>query len=281
MVNAGRPMSPIPTLLLTGFHGAGKSTLIAHWLADPAFADTAVFVNHVGDVPKPGIERAIVETTGFAEPLPIIADLALDPRERYRLHGVVTAVDALEGARSLEEQGDSRAQAALADAFVVTKTDLASREDVDRLAARLMAINPDAEIIRSALGDADARGVWAAVTAAPGRDLRRIRAAMEGGFERGHEIRAFTLRYPQPLELSGFCARLASFLERHAGRVLRVKGWLEVEGRHGPAAIQAVGGRVYPVRTLKDWPDGARESVLVVVCQGLEEEDIRVALNNP
>lgn len=277
----GRSMSPIPTLLLTGFHGAGKSTLLAHWLADPAFADTAVFVNRVGDVPQPGIERAIVETTGLAAPLPIIADLAADPRERYRLHGVVTAVDALEGARSLEEQGDSRAQAALADALVVTKTDLASPGDVDRLAARLMAINPDAEIIRSALGDADARCVWAAVTAAPGRDLRRIRAAMETDVERGHEIRAFTLRYPHPVELSGFCARLAAFLEKYAGRVLRVKGWLEVDGRHGPAAIQAVGSRVYPVRTLREWPEGARESVLVVVSQGLEEEDIRAALNNP
>lgn len=268
-------------LLLTGFHGAGKSTLLAHWLADPDFAETAVFVNHVGDVPRFGIERAIVETTGLAEPLPIIADLVADPCERYRLHGVVTAVDALEGARSLEEQCDSRAQAALADALVVTKTDLASREVVDRLAQRLMAINPDAEIIRSALGGADARIVWDAVAAAPGRDLRRIRAVMETGVERGGEIRAFTIRYPRPVELSGFCARLASFLEKHAGRVLRVKGRLEVDGRHGPAAIQAVGSRFYPVRTLKDWPEGERESVLVVISKGLEEKDIRADLDNP
>jgi G3E family GTPase len=269
--------SAIPMLVLTGFHGAGKSTLLARWLADPAFASTAACVNCVEDLPRPGIERAILETTDLAEPLPIVAELAANRRAGYRLHGVVTAVDALEGARSLAEQCDSRAQAALADALVLTKTDLASRDEVDRLADRLMALNPDAEIIRSALGNVDACGVWNAVAASPGRDLRQVRALVESGNE-AREIRAITLRYPRAVELSGFCVRLASFLEKYAGRVLRVKGRLKVEGRHGPESIQAVGSRVYPVRTLKEWPEDDRESALVVVSQGLDEKEIRAAL---
>jgi G3E family GTPase len=92
----------IPMMLLTGFHGAGKSTLLARWLAEPAFA---------------GGERAILEVTDLAAPLPVIAELEADPDARYRLHGVVTAVDGIEGARSLAEQRASRVQAALADAL--------------------------------------------------------------------------------------------------------------------------------------------------------------------
>lgn len=251
----------IPMMLLTGFHGAGKSTLLARWLTEPAFA---------------GTERAILEVTDLAAPLPIIAELAADPDARYRLHGVVTAVDGIEGARSLAEQRSSRVQAALADALVVTKTDIAARTDVDRLAARLAEINPDVEIFRSRAGDA--RAVWEAVAAAPGRELRRMRAALETDEDEG-DVRAFTLRYPRPVELSGFCAQLAAFLEKHAGRVLRVKGRLDVRDRHGPASIQAVGSRIYPVRTSREWPEGERESVLVVVARGIDEQEIRAALD--
>jgi G3E family GTPase len=148
---------------------------------------------------------------------------------------------------------------------------------VDRLSARLTEINPDVEIFRSRPGDACE--VWDAVAAAPGRELRRMRAAMEADAPEG-DVRAFTLRYPGPVELSGFCAQLAEFLEKHAGRVLRVKGKLEVQDRHGPGPIQAVGSRIYPVRTLRDWPEGERESSLVVVARGIDEEDIRAGLGS-
>jgi G3E family GTPase len=265
----------IPMMLLTGFHGAGKSTLLARWLAEPAFAGTAVLVNPF-DLPPPGTERAILEATDLAEPLPIVAGLAADSQAHYRLHGVVTAVDGIEGTRSLAEQRASRVQALLADALVVTKTDLASRADLDRLSGRLMEINPDVEIFRSRSGDA--REVWDAVAAAPGRELRRMRAAMEADGEEG-DVRAFTLRFPRPVELSGFCAQLAAFLEKHAGRVLRVKGRLDVRDRHGPASIQAVGNRIYPVRTSREWPEGGRDSVLVVVARGIDEREIRAALD--
>lgn len=268
----------IPMLVLTGFHGSGKSTLLAHWLADPAFASAAASVTCVDELPRPGIERAILETTDQDAPLAIIAGLAANPRTGYRLHGVVTAVDALEGARCLSEQCACREQAALADALVLTKTDLASVGEVDRLVQRLVAFNPDAEIIRSAQGYMDACGMWDAAAAAPGRDIRQVRALMESGNE-ASEIRAITLRYSRPVELSGFCVRLASFLEKYAGRVLRVKGRLEVEGRHGPASIQAVGSRVYPVRT-HEWPEGDRESMLVVVAKGLDEQEIRADLGD-
>jgi G3E family GTPase len=159
---------------------------------------------------------------------------------------------------------------------VVTKTDIASPGDLDRLSVRLMEINPDVEIFRSRPGDS--REVWEAVAAAPGRELRRLRAAMDTD-DASDDVRTFTLRYPRPVELSGFCAQLAAFLEKHAGRVLRVKGRLDVRDRRGPASIQAVGSRIYPVRTSSEWPEGGRESVLVVVARGIDEREIRAALD--
>ncbi|HSN20640.1 MAG TPA: GTP-binding protein [Usitatibacter sp.] len=311
--------APLPLLVVAGSPGAGKTSLLARWMADPDAVATAVLVNeptgiaidahlvggHAGaaraftggcaccdmreELPAAleslagarrgaaRFERVWMELSGFAHPAPVLASLEdARIRERFPLHGFATIVDALAGLRELEDAG-ARARVAAADVLVIAKTDLVPAGEVDRLVAALARVNPDAEILRPHAGAADSREVWDAARSAPGRELRRLEAAVDAGY--AHErIGAFALRLPAPVELSGFCLRLAGFLYEHRERVLRVKGLVAVQGRRGPAVIQAVGAALHPVRTLRDWPAGAAHGALVVIARGLDEATIRAAL---
>jgi G3E family GTPase len=287
---------PIPLLLVTGSPGAGKTTFLGHLLDDPDFLDTAMlaggleaggFDRHLlaqrpHRVPQPslrGHERAVFEASGLVHPQPILADLAAD--QRFRLQGIVTVVDALERPQRLEARPETRAQAAVADALVIAKTDLASEQEVERLAMALAKLNPDAQILRAGREPADAREVWDAAGCAAGREMRRLRASLAvdaPGQPPADAIHAFTVRFGSPVELSGFCARLVAFLEAHADQVLRVKGLVAAEGRGGPAVIQGVGRKLYPVRTLRTWPADIDGSVLLVTAQGIPEERIGAAI---
>jgi G3E family GTPase len=317
---AGTLAGPIPLLLLGGFLGAGKTTLVGRWIAEPAFARTAIVVDDSGDTgldlhlisggklpgracvrgsatqgfaatlrdlarertrcDVPAFERVIVEMRALDDRLPLLHDLAADGalRELYAVHGIVTAVDALQPATQLEPGGRSRGQAQAADALVITKTDLAHHGEAGRLAGLLARINPDAEILHATPGRAGAGDMWNAVSCAPGRDVRRAQAALAQDAGADQTIGSLHVRFPHAVELSGFCVRLAAFLEAHAGKVLRVKGLVRVEGRGGPAVIQAVGRTLYPVRTLKQWPAGLAESALVVTAAGLADDEIRMAI---
>jgi G3E family GTPase len=303
-------------MLLSGFLGAGKTTLIGRWLADADFANTAIIVDDPAEAgldvrllgggrtglvrnakPQgaaaaleqlardrdaglvPPFERVVMEMNGREDPLPILASLEDDAalRDRFPLHGVVAAVDALEAMTQLTTRPTAQAQARAADAFVITKSDLAEPGSTQRVARELGRHNPDAEIVRASGVPGQAGEVWNAAGCAPGRDMRRVRARL-------HEeapteaLGSLWVRFPHAVELSGFCVRLAAFLETHAGKVLRVKGFVRVQGRRGPAVIQAVGGTLYPVRTLKEWPAGIGESALVVTAIGLADDEIRMGM---
>ena len=312
------PALPVPVLLLAGSPGAGKTALLARWIAEPDFADTAVLVNEPGDAAidahlfgglaaatrtlaggcaccaarrdlpaalealgggraAPRFERVVVELAGLAHPAPVLERLA-EPgvRERYPLHGLATVVDATTGVHALENR-EARLRVAAADVLVLAKGDLVDAAELSRLAHRLVKVNPHAQIAGLDGRPPGAGEVWAAARSASGRELRRLEASVTAGSD--HEgVRAHTLAVDAPLELSGFCMRLAAFLQREGERVLRVKGLVAIEGRRGPAVIQALDGALQPVRTLKEWPAGAAPGALVVIGRGLDEAAIRAAI---
>src|SRR4051812_9981169 len=197
-MNGAPAFDLIPTTLLTGFLGSGKTTLLRRALTDPAFSDTAVVINEIGEIAidhylvdfvegqvleLPGgclccavredlaetlrglIERRdggeirhfgriVVETSGLADPGPILFTLGTDPMldQRLRLARVVTLVDAVTGADTLARFAEATRQAAVADALVISKTDLGPFGDA--LRARLEALNPGAErIVGTAAAD--------------------------------------------------------------------------------------------------------------------------------
>ncbi|HXS53406.1 MAG TPA: GTP-binding protein [Usitatibacter sp.] len=222
-------------------------------------------------------ERVVVELAGLANPAPVLGQLA-DPdlQERFPLQGLATLVDATAGARAFDDP-ESRARIAAADVLVLAKGDLVAAGELARLAQRLAHANPHAHIAGLDARSASAGAVWDAAGSASGRALRHLDASVVAA--RDHEgMRAHTLAIDAPLELSGFCMRLASFLQAEGDRVVRVKGLVAVEGRKGPAVIQAVAGELHPVRTLKDWPPGAAPGALVVVGRGLDPARLAAAI---
>ena len=247
----------------------------------------------------PRFRRVVVEANGLAHPGAILEELATNTmvRNAYRLEGIVTAVDAVEGERELDAFPEAYAQALVADTLVITKTDLAVADDVDRLAARIAAVNPQARVVFSAHGDADARRVLDALAAAGNRQARHAQVASAWretagtawsessedtkhlrsmGAAHGTEMCVVTL-HPGELDPATLRSRIEAFLEHHGARVLRMKGLVALAGQPGPAVIHAVAGVLYPVRLLSRWPEGG-ESALVVITQGMSEEAALEAL---
>ena len=105
----------------------------------------------------PEFDRVVIETTGLADPAPILHTLITDPliAARYRLDGVISTVDAVHGAGQLDQHPESVKQAAVADRIVLTKTDIATPEQVATLTRRLLAINPGASAVPAVLGEID------------------------------------------------------------------------------------------------------------------------------
>jgi G3E family GTPase len=245
------------------------------------------------------IRRVIVETTGLADPAPILATLMADPRLglRFVLDGVVTVVDARAGEATLDTQEEAQRQAAVADRIVLSKTDLAAPEAIARLEARLRALNPVAPILHAASGAVAPEAVLGAGPfdpAAKAPDVARwIGAAApghhhhhdhdhhdhdNGGHQHAHDpnrhdprIRALCLDYEAPLPWDG----LASFLEMlgmtRGASVLRVKGVLDLAGETRPVVIHGVQGVFHPPRRLDAWPaDAPRRSRLVFILRDLD-----------
>ena len=222
----------------------------------------------------PRFSRLIVEAAGLADPASIRAMLEQDPMLRgyYRLEGVVAIVDAAEGLRSIESYPECLAQVLHADAIVLTKTDIAEENEVDRLQERLSELNPHAHVIRSVDGNAQPQMVLAAMHSASG-----VPAPGGEPIESGNPVQVLTLRPPTSLEADTLRTRVEAFLDKHGASVIRMKGLVAVDGRPGPAVVQAAAGQGYPVRLLPRWPEGAA-SALIVVSRGLTEVQVRAAL---
>src|SRR5215813_10423974 len=184
---ARKPVAPLPLTVLTGFLGAGKTSLLNRLLKDPALAGTAVLINEFGEIGldhllvekisddlvllpsgcvcctmrgdlidalerllrdldnlRANLTRVVLETTGLADPAPVLHTVMVHPYllMRYRLDGVVTVVDAINGEVTLDAHVEAVKQAAVADRIVLTKTDLADAAQRERIVARLRSLNP-------------------------------------------------------------------------------------------------------------------------------------------
>ena len=146
-----------------------------------------------GEIPE--FDRVVVETTGLADPAPIIHTLMSDPllAARFRLDGVITTVDAAHGSNQLDRQPESVKQAAVADRIVLTKTDVATPAETTALCQRLAAINPAAPVIPAAFGEVDPAtlfdaGLYNPETKSPdvARWLKEEAYRDQGGHHHGH-----------------------------------------------------------------------------------------------
>ena len=240
-----------------------------------------------GEVPP--FRRVVVETTGLADPVPILATIASDLvlRRHFRLGNVVATVDAVHAERGLEIYGEMLKQAAVADRLLLTKADLASGAQVERLLGMLRQINPAAVVgvavngqvdpdlvLRQGLHDPDAKlaevGRW---LQAQGQAQVDAVAASRPGHANG--VGSFVLTHDQPLDWSAFGLWFSLLVHRHGDRLLRVKGILDVKDSATPVAVHAVQHLMHAPEHLPAWPTPARTSRLVLITDRLDSERVQ------
>jgi G3E family GTPase len=342
-MSAAGPAEPIPLTVLTGFLGAGKTSLLNRLIHDPALAETAVIINEFGEVGldhllvrpiREGVvllqsgclcctlrgdlvdaleqllrdldngralfRRVILETTGLADPAPVLQTTMAHPYLvlRYRLDGVITVVDAINGAATLDAQMESVKQVAVADRIVLSKTDLAATSENGRaraaLAARLRALNPAAPILDAAAGEATPERLLGCGLFDPNRKIPDVArwlaaeayaASAQYGEHQHHQhdvnrhderIRAFSFASEAPIP----AAMLEMFLDLlrsvHGPNLLRLKGIVKLaETPDRPVVIHGVQHVFHPAVQLPGWPEGDRSTRIVLITRDLDPAAVR------
>ena len=245
-----------------------------------------------GEIPP--FRRVVIETTGLAEPGPILRTLMTDAAiaERYRLDGIVSTVDAVNGDAQLDRQPESVQQAAMADRLVLTKTDIADATAVERLTARLKALNPAAPLVRAVNGAIDAEALLDLGLYDPKKreaDLQRWlnESAYDDDHHHDHDvnrhgpdIRAFCITRDRPLPWPKLRAWLDAFTSLRGADLLRLKGVVNVAGAAGPVVLHGVQHVFHPPAQLRDWPAGDdRRTRLVFIVRNIEKQAVEQALD--
>ncbi len=249
-----------------------------------------------GQIPE--FDRVIIETTGLADPAPVVQTLISDTmiNAQYRLDGLATLVDAYHGHDLLARQPEAVKQAAMADRLFITKTDLVDEATLSALQDELRALNPQADQYRLVQGDLDPAlltglGLHSAKVSEHtlsflGESLQpsgEVEAG-EGGKYLGarasnHDpaIRTLSLRFQHPFKWTGFSSALELLTTLRGADMLRVKGIVNVEGH--PVVVQGVQHIFSPPVELDRWPSQDRDTRLVFITRNIAPETIRNLLS--
>ncbi len=216
-----------------------------------------------GEVPP--FRRVVIETTGLADPSPILATLMGEPvvKHHFALERVVTTVDAVHGLRGAE----SVKQAIAADRLVITKTDVAHP---GQLVQELAALNPVAEILEASFGAVEPDDLFGGSSPGPPELTIEPHPHQDG-------IQAHSFVLEDRLDWTAFAVWLTMLLASRGEDVLRVKGLLDVGGP-GPVVLNGVQHVVHPPVHLDAWPDEDHRSRLVFIGRGLERQALERSL---
>lgn len=313
-----------PVILLTGFLGSGKTTVLNQLLQLPEMADTAVIINEFGEVGLdhllveqvsenlrllqsgclcctvrgdlvdtlidlherrrhrtfPPFSRVIIETTGLADPTPVLQTFMIDlgVTAHYRLEQVITLVDSVNGMRTLDVHTEALKQVMLADRLLLSKTDLTDPITIIKLEQRLADLNPGAEVRAIIDGQVSEQDILSVAERQP-LDLDAYLIQMENeGIQSSHNngaVQSHCLVLDQPVEE----ARLAHWLELMATlrgeNLLRIKGLVKVvEHPNQPTVVHGVQQTVHPLQQLPAWPSSDTRSRIVLIVMGIDYAEI-------
>jgi G3E family GTPase len=255
----------------------------------------------------PDFRRVVIETTGLADPAPILHALMADERlaQSYRIDGVLATVDAVNGFSTLSAHREAVKQIAVADRILLTKTDLAEPGAVERLVARLAALNPSAAVILSRDGDAPA-----AELVGVGLESGRGEAEIARGFDRaerahgsrfraesadcgapgcddprcgaihGAGITSFSVAIDEPVSWGPFKQWLDYLAMLKGEDLLRFKALVHVAERpETPVVVHGVQHVFHPPRELAAWPSADRRTRLVFITRGIPRALIEATLS--
>ncbi len=317
----------IPVIVVSGFLGSGKTTLIRALLADNRVSDAALIVNEYGEAgidhhlfrktderttllrngcvccslrddlseamrelvdqrdrgAIPPFSRLIIETTGLADPGPILHTIVSDPvlKNRYHIDRALTTVDAVSGLTNLAEYGEAIRQVAAADLVALTKLDLAAPDAAASLLREIEALNPVARVVDAPHGQFDFDLLFTDAVIDPAD--RVLANESDAGrpatlHDQAGAILSHTLIFDVPLDWQMFGIWLTMLLHTHGARVLRMKGLLNVGAERGPLLLEGVQHVMHAPRHLDAWPDDDRRSRLVFIVRGLERDTLSSSL---
>ena len=235
-------------------------------------------------------DRVFVETTGLADPVPVLHSFQSDGLlgAQYRLDGVVTVVDAVNGMGQLDTMPEAIKQAAVADRIILSKTDLANFEVINELTSRIKMLNPYVSITRAIQGDIDpallvnlgpgsAKALPAELNRWLGDGDTYLGKALKGNHDAS--IRAFSLRFERPFTWDSLNAALQTLTALRGPDLLRVKGIVNVEGETGPVILQAAQHVIHPPVTLDGWRDADRSTRIVFITRNIARESVETLFN--
>jgi G3E family GTPase len=303
----------IPVTVVTGFLGAGKTTLIRRFLESTEGQGTAVIVNEFGAVgiddalvrdsaeetvllgngclccitrtdlqaalrrlvfdrergTVPPFARVLIETSGLADPAPILQTFSTDRAlgGEFHIDVVLTVVDAVNGETALADAAEARKQVILADRLIVSKTDLAAPTAVGPLTHHLQRLNPRATIDIAVAGALDPNRMIEPAT--------RERSSFIAEAEHGDGITSFVLEHDGPMAWPTFSRGMETLIALRGPDLLRVKGLLNVAGCRGPVVVQYVQHLAHPPVELETWPDDNRMSRVVFITRNIAERQVR------
>ncbi len=245
----------------------------------------------------PAFKRVVVETTGLADPAPVLHTLMNDPlvAARFRLDGVIATVDAVNGEIQLDQHMESVKQAAVADRLLLTKQDIALPTQVRTLQDRLKRLNPGAPVFAVAQGRIEPDRLFDAGLYDPDKKTADVRkwlraeayeqhgaAAHDHGHDHDHDhakpdvnrhdarIRAFCLNHDRPIVWESLAGWVDALLAGHGENVLRLKGIINVAGEANPVVIHGVQHLFHPPAMLEAWPSDDRRTRIVLIGRDLD-----------
>ena len=235
--------------------------------------------------------RVLLETTGLADPAPVLHTAMSHPYLllRYRLDGVVTAVDAINGESTLDAHAEAVKQAAVADRIVLTKTDLADVSQRNRIVQRLRALNPAAPILDAAKDEATPDRLLGSGLYDPDRKIPDVKKwlAAEAYADNHHHhhhdvtrhddhIGSFVLTADEPIPAGTLEMFLELLRATHGGNLLRIKGIVKLaEMPETPVVVHGVQHVFHPTARLDRWPDDDHRTRIVFITRDLPERTVR------
>ena len=233
--------------------------------------------------------RILIETTGLANPVPIIHTLmsSIELIRIYSLDGVITVVDSINGEKTLDLHEESLKQLALAEKIIISKTDIVDKDEIKSLVYRIKDINPVSQIIFSKFGNIPLEEIFGLGAYDPYKksaDVKNWLAAEKYKDKKHHHhhdvnrhnenIRAFSMMSENPVNMIAFSFFRDMITAALGANLLRMKGIVNIAGEERPAVIHGVQHIFHPVQWLETWPDNDRRTKLVFITQNIKKEQI-------